>query len=85
MSHSVDRLVYMANQIARELGNQHPHGSVEATCEHLQRYWDPRMRKLIIEHFRSGGEGLSDTARGAVAMLATTHTTGPNLVNEVQG
>jgi len=85
MSHSVDRLVYMANQIARELGNQHPHGSVEATYEHLRRYWDPRMRKLIVEHFRTGGEGLSDTARGAVAMLATTRTTGPNLMDEVEG
>jgi formate dehydrogenase subunit delta len=69
MSHGVDRLVYMANQIARELSNQQPHEAAVATRDHLQRYWDPRMRSLIIKHFRSGGPGLEDIARDAIATL----------------
>jgi len=37
---------------------------------HLKRYWDPRMRKQIIEHFRSGGVGLDELALQGVAALA---------------
>jgi formate dehydrogenase subunit delta len=69
-SHSLDRLVYMANQIARELGSQRPDDPVGATWDHLWHFWDPRMREMILAHLAAGGEGLSETARAAVARLA---------------
>ena len=68
-SRSLPRLVYMANQIARELAYQQPGKVEEATADHLHRFWDPRMRELICAHLRTGGEGLSDIARGAVGRL----------------
>lgn len=68
-SHSLDKIIYMANQIAREFANQRPHEAAEATYDHLWHFWDPRMRALIIEHLDVGGEGLDDLAREAVAML----------------
>ena len=64
--HTLERLVYMANQIAREFGNQRPRDSVEATWDHLWHFWDPRMRSMIVAHLREGGEGLSDNAKAAV-------------------
>ena len=67
---SLDRLVYMANQIAREFANQRPHEAVEATWDHLWHFWDPRMREMIVAHLDAGGEGLGETARAAVARLA---------------
>ena len=67
---SVARLVYMANQIAREFANQRPGEAVEATWDHLWHFWDPRMRTMIVDHERAGGEGLGDIARAAVAKLA---------------
>ena len=68
-SHTLDKLVYMANQIAREFGFQQPDQAAEATADHLRRYWDPRMRGMIRKHVEAGGEGLGEIARAAVVML----------------
>ena len=70
MSSTLDKLVYMANQIAREFGNQRPGDAVEATWDHLWHFWDPRTREMIVAHLEAGGEGLGETARAAVAKLA---------------
>jgi formate dehydrogenase subunit delta len=69
---TADRLVYMANQIARELGSQRPDDAVTATRDHLRDFWDPRMRQAIVAYLDGGGEHLSDTARDAVALLRET-------------
>jgi formate dehydrogenase subunit delta len=68
-SHTLDKLIYMANQIAREFGFQQPDQAAEATADHLRKYWEPRMRGLFINHARRGGEGLSDIARAAAPLL----------------
>ena len=39
-------------------------------ANHLKRFWDPRMRRQIVAHYREGGAGLDDIARSAVALLA---------------
>lgn len=66
---TLDRLVYMANQIATAF---RPEGETAAasTYDHLWHFWDPRMRSRIIEHWQAGGEGLNDIAAAAIAMLA---------------
>jgi formate dehydrogenase subunit delta len=68
--HTLDKLIYMANQIAREFAGQRPREAVEATWDHLWHFWDPRMRGMILAHLRNGGAGLSEIARAAVAKLA---------------
>ena len=70
MSGTLDKLIYMANQIAREFENQRPREAAEATWDHLWHFWDPRMRAMIVDHLRAGGAGLGETARAAVAKLA---------------
>ena len=67
---TLDRLVYMANQIAREFAGQRPREAVDATWDHLWHFWDPRMRGMILAHLQAGGEGLSEIAKAAVAKLA---------------
>jgi formate dehydrogenase subunit delta len=37
---------------------------------HLRRFWDPRMRRQIVAHYREGGAGLDDVVRSAVRLLA---------------
>jgi formate dehydrogenase subunit delta len=61
---STDRLVYMANQIAANL--QREPDPVAATAQHIQLYWDPRMKAMIAAQ---GSEGLSATASEAIAKL----------------
>ena len=68
--HTLDKLIYMANQIAREFSSQRPHEVVDATWDHLWHFWDPRMRAMIVAHLQEGGAGLSEVARAAVAKLA---------------
>jgi formate dehydrogenase subunit delta len=70
-SHSLSKLVYMANQIAREFAAQHPDEAADATYDHLWHFWDPRMRQLILEHLEAGGENLNEVALLAVEKLKT--------------
>jgi len=65
------KLVYMANQIAREFAGQRPRDAAEATWDHLWHFWDPRMRSMIVAHLAAGGDGLSDIAKAAVGKLAS--------------
>ena len=70
MSQTLDRLIYMANQIATAFAYQEPDKAAAAVYDHLWHFWDPRMRRLIVEHLAGGGEGLGDVARRAVERLA---------------
>ena len=65
----IERLVEMINDIA---ANQvaDPNNAVEVIAQHLQRFWDPRMRAQIIAHVEQGGVGMTDDARAAVGRLA---------------
>ena len=67
----IERLVTMANDIAAFFhGAATQDEAVRSVATHLRNYWDPRMRKQIVEHFNAGGSGLSDLARDAVRLLA---------------
>jgi formate dehydrogenase subunit delta len=67
--HTLEKLVYMANQIAREFGFQQPETAAEATADHLRKFWDPRMRALLLDHARHSEGGLSEIARTAASLL----------------
>ncbi|MFD0987861.1 formate dehydrogenase subunit delta [Methyloligella solikamskensis] len=71
MSHStVDRLVYMANQIKDYFKYQRDADPAEEIADHLRLFWDPRMRRQIIKHFeKTGGEGLEGPALKAIELL----------------
>ncbi len=61
---TIDNLVRMANQIATNLA--HEDDPAAATAEHIQLFWDPRMKTLILEH---GDDGLNPVAAAAIAAL----------------
>ena len=63
-----DKLVYMANQIATFFTAQGD-GAAARIADHLAKFWDPRMRQALLAHDGGGGEGLSPSARQAVALL----------------
>jgi len=68
---SVEHLVKMANDIAAYFnGEPDRRLAVEGVCNHLKKFWDPRMRRQIAAHLQSGGTGLSELARVAVAHVA---------------
>ncbi len=66
---SPDKLIYMANQIARFFESQGPDKAVPGTAEHIKKFWDPRMRVKIVAHLKAGGSGLDPVARAAIEQL----------------
>jgi formate dehydrogenase subunit delta len=66
---AVDRLVYMANQIGKFFVSQGADEAVAGTADHLHKFWDPRMRKQILDHVAQGGEGLDPLVKQAVEQL----------------
>jgi formate dehydrogenase subunit delta len=64
-----DKLVYMANQIAKFFAAQPEAEAVAGAADHLRKFWDPRMRRIILEHLDAGGAGLDPIARAAVEAL----------------
>jgi formate dehydrogenase subunit delta len=66
---SPDKLVYMANQIGKFFASQGDQQAAAGIADHLQKYWDPRMRATIIDHLAHGGSGLDPLVREAVEQL----------------
>jgi len=70
MSHNnTDRLVYMANQIGKFFESQGHDKAVPGIAEHIRKFWDPRMRKMIFAHLDGGGAGLMPNALEALTTL----------------
>jgi formate dehydrogenase subunit delta len=73
MSHdSNDRLVYMANQIGKFFESQGHDKAVPGIAEHIHKFWDPRMRKMIFAHLDAGGAGLAPNVLEALTKLKDT-------------
>ena len=67
----IHHLVTMANEIgAFFLSEAGEDAAAKEIASHITKFWDPRMRAQIIEHARSGGQGLSAPACRAALMLA---------------
>jgi formate dehydrogenase subunit delta len=61
-----DRLVYMANQIAKGFRLKSEERAVADTLDHIQKFWEPRMRREILAVLAAGGNGLEPIAPKAV-------------------
>jgi formate dehydrogenase subunit delta len=68
-----ERLAEMANDIASFFAAEPEREvAVDGVCNHIKRFWEPRMRRQIIAHLReSDGTGMSELARAGVEKLAT--------------
>ena len=68
-----ERLVTMANDIGHFFNAEADKNvAAQGVANHIKRYWDPRMRREIVAHYRErGGAGLDPIARSAVALLAS--------------
>ncbi len=56
----IDNLVHMANRIAEFFEAMPDHDEArDGVAQHLQRYWEPRMRRELVAHVQlSQGAGL---------------------------
>ena len=62
-----EKLVRMANQIAGFFSHEGPERGAASVADHLQKFWDPRMRAEIAA---SSASGSSPVALEAVRQIA---------------
>lgn len=66
---SPDKLVYMANQIARFFASK-PHAEgIEGIAEHLNSFWEPRMRSQFFALLDGGNAGFHPLVVEAAAKI----------------
>ena len=66
---SAQKLVRMANEIARNMRTLPGDQAAVATAGHLKSFWTPGMCAAIVAHLDAGGEGLDEIAVDAVGKL----------------
>jgi formate dehydrogenase subunit delta len=67
----ISRLIAMANDIGQFFGSDPDQvEAAKSIASHLTRFWDPRMRREILAHYRNGGVGLDPVVGEAVGLLA---------------
>jgi len=72
----IDHLVMMANDIGAYFAGYPSHEeAVTAIEHHLRHFWEPRMRRDLVEYAARGGNGLKPLVREALDLM--THQTGP--------
>ena len=60
-------LVSMANDIAVNLEFQDE--AAEKIADHINRFWAPRMRRLLLEYASNDGQGLTYALKPALRKL----------------
>ncbi|SEN99783.1 formate dehydrogenase delta subunit [Gemmobacter aquatilis] len=67
MSH--EKLVTMANQIARFMESK-PHAEgVSGLAGHINDFWEPRMRRQLFDLIDHGGDGLRPLVMEAASQI----------------
>ena len=64
-----ENMVHMANQIALFFAPYPRDEAIVSVADHLQKFWEPRMRNQIIAYVAGGGAGLHELALEAVKRL----------------
>ncbi|KZK76837.1 NADH-dependent formate dehydrogenase delta subunit FdsD [Pseudovibrio sp. W64] len=54
-----EKLTYMANQIAGFFKHKPHEEAVAGIADHINDFWEPRMRLQLFDIVKDGGEGLN--------------------------
>ena len=67
----IEHLVSMVNDIGNFFNAESDKAeAARSVANHVRRFWDPRMRREIIAHYKQGGAGLDDLPRSGIGLLA---------------
>lgn len=64
-------VVRLGNDLVRNLAPLHPTQAegAAAVAGHITRFWEARMQRALVEHVRSGKNGVSPVLADAAALL----------------
>ena len=63
------KMIREANQIATFFHSKHHDEGVAGIAEHLNKFWEPRMRRQFFELIDAGGEGFDELVIEASATI----------------
>lgn len=66
---SAEKLVYMANQIAKFMESKPHDEGVSLLATHVNDFWEPRMRRQLFEVVDAGGTGLRPLVLEAAPLI----------------
>lgn len=73
MSH--DKIVRMANQIATFFHSQPQAERAAGVANHINKFWEPRMRRQFFEHLE-GGAAFDPLVKEAASLVNKPETAG---------
>jgi formate dehydrogenase subunit delta len=62
-------MVRMANQIASFFASYPHEEAVQGTADHVNKFWEPRMRSQLLAYLAKGGDGLAPLVKDAAAQI----------------
>jgi formate dehydrogenase subunit delta len=68
-------MVRMANQIAEFFKSYTEQEAIEGIAEHINKFWEPRMRKDFFMLIDSGGAGLDDLVKKSAGVVKRPKST----------
>ncbi len=63
------KLVYMANQIATFFKTQPASEAAQGVATHINKFWEPRMRRQLFEIIDHGDSGLAPLVLEAASLI----------------
>jgi formate dehydrogenase subunit delta len=66
---SPEKMVRMANQIATFFETKPRDEGLAGYADHINKFWEPRMRRQLLDHLATGGAGLKPLAVEATALI----------------
>ena len=66
---SPEKMVTMANQIAAFFASQPGQSQAEGVAAHINDFWEPRMRRQLLDHLAAGGADLHALVRDAQPLI----------------
>jgi formate dehydrogenase subunit delta len=64
-----EKLVRMANQISAFFHSKPREEGIAGVAEHINKFWEPRMRRQLFEMLDSGGAGFNELVVAASAKI----------------
>ena len=66
---NTENMIHMANQIAQFFASYPHEEAVAGVADHIQKFWEKRMRQQLREYIGQGGSGLNELALEAAKRL----------------
>ena len=66
---SPEKMIRMVNQIVTFFETKPHDEGLAGYADHINKFWEPRMRRQLLDHLAAGGAGLKPLAVEAATLI----------------